>query len=81
MLDPDDLYKEGAAHYSSGSFEEAARSLEMAIEADPLFVEARYLLGEALRKAARYQEAVESYDAALDLKPDHPGAGGAGPSP
>jgi Ca-activated chloride channel family protein len=54
----------GSAEYRSGDYVAAARSF-----ADAAGAEALYNRGNALANAARYEEAIESYQHALDIDP------------
>jgi len=55
----------GAAHYKSGSFEQAAENFSHANTAD-----AHYNRGNALARAGKLDEAIKAYDDALKLQPD-----------
>lgn len=52
----------------------AIDNLEEAVKADPNNVQARVLLGDALRDTRSYSKAIEQYQAALDIDPESSGA-------
>lgn len=52
----------------------AIGNLEQLVRENPDNPDARVLLGDAYRDTARYADAVKQYDAALELKADHPAA-------
>ena len=53
-----------------------ASSYDAALARSPDYVEALYGRGNALKEIKRYDEALDSYDRARSLKPDHPDAFG-----
>jgi len=57
---------QAAAHYRAGQFEQAAMALQAAATADDF-----YNRGNALARMGHWQEAIGSYDRALQLAPDH----------
>lgn len=54
-----------------GQFEKAITSQRSAIKAAPDMYQAHSSLGYALRRIGRYQEAIASYDRALELEPTY----------
>ncbi|PKK91767.1 MAG: hypothetical protein CVV64_03640 [Candidatus Wallbacteria bacterium HGW-Wallbacteria-1] len=58
----------------AGSLEGAIAFLNMAIKADPTFVNSYIDIGVALGKAERMDEAVEALKKSLEVAPDHPSA-------
>ena len=59
-------------HYDRGSFQEAARELQAAIEINPSNSSSHFNLGLTLDSLERYSVAVESYLQALAIAPDDP---------
>ncbi len=59
----------GSAMYRNGDYEGAAQAFSQMQSADGF-----YNLGNALAHQRKYEEALEAYDKALDLDPDHAGA-------
>ncbi|MCX6571286.1 MAG: sulfatase-like hydrolase/transferase [Candidatus Aminicenantes bacterium] len=53
-----------------GDSEEAIRTIRAIIAEDPAITDAHFGLGNVLYKARRFEEAVESFKKALNLKPD-----------
>jgi arylsulfatase A-like enzyme/Flp pilus assembly protein TadD len=53
-----------------GDSEEAIRTIQAIIAEDPAITDAHFGLGNVLYKARRFEEAVESFKKAIDLKPD-----------
>ena len=60
--------------YEQGKFEDAIESAKKLIKLQPRVPDGHILLASALATAGHYQGAVESFDKALEIAPDHVGA-------
>ena len=58
----------------AGRTEEGALRLSQAIEIQPQFAQSYYYLGLVRNTQERIPEAIENYRAALERRPNHPGA-------
>jgi tetratricopeptide (TPR) repeat protein len=60
--------------FEQDKIEDAIRSAKRLIKLDPRVLNGHLLLASACAAGAHYQEALESYDNALEIAPDHVGA-------
>ncbi|MFV1998534.1 MAG: sulfotransferase [Acidiferrobacterales bacterium] len=60
--------------YEQEKFEDAINSAKMLIKLDPCVPNGHMLLASASASAGRHQDAVEFFDSALEIAPDHVGA-------
>lgn len=65
-------YDRGIASFLKNDLSTAISEFNEALRVRPDFVEADVLLGAALEKTQRYDEAIAAYQAALNAKPAHP---------
>jgi protein O-GlcNAc transferase len=65
------LYREGDALHDAGRLDEARRTLEAALQADPEHWLARYTLAVVLQDLGRPADAVVHYQRALAVRPTH----------
>lgn len=65
------FYNKGKALYEKGEFVKARLEFRNAIQIDPKFADAYYMLGMTMSKAGNLREAYGSLSKAVDLKPDH----------
>ncbi len=72
VKDLDHYLKEGQKHLSSGSFEMAMESFEIAIMMDRSSSEGFQGLGDSLRSLGRLDDAVKAYEKAFKLAPGRP---------
>ncbi|MFP3939714.1 MAG: tetratricopeptide repeat protein [Thermoanaerobaculia bacterium] len=72
--DPDTLYRRGVAFFNSSNYEQAATTLQQAVEMDPDLAGARYTLGLALLNQEDQEGALRHLRRFLELDPDHPDA-------
>lgn len=64
------LFEEANSHLTYGQYFEATDKLKDAIKADPNFVEAHLLLGDAARDQGQKEEAIHHYEKAIEISPD-----------
>ncbi len=65
-------YREKAiAEYDMGAYDEAIKTLELALQVKKTYDEAYYWLGRCFEKLGKKTEAIESYKIALQLSPDY----------
>ncbi len=62
------------AQYEQDKFEEAIKSAKRLIKLDPRVANGHLLLASAYTSAGHHQDALESFDSALAIAPDHVGA-------
>lgn len=67
--DANTYFDQGKRYQDQENFQEAARSYQKAVEADPTYAEAHSNLGFSYRKLGRFDEAVGSYKKAISLNP------------
>jgi len=64
------LFEEASTHLTYGHYFEAEEKLESALKADPNFVEAYLLLGDASRDQGQKGRAIHNYKKAIELNSD-----------
>ena len=64
-------HRKGIEFGKSGSYEEALRAIDKALELNPDVSTAWYNKGVALDNLGRYEEALQAFDKALALNPDN----------
>lgn len=62
-----DLFQEGVAYHKEGEYEQAIEYYDMALETDPLLIDAWSNKGYALQSLGLYDEALENYYRALEI--------------
>ena len=69
--DPEYQYKKAEVSMKYGLMDEAIKYLNQALSLDPTYYQAYYLLGVALYKGQRFEEAASAFQSCLELKPDY----------
>lgn len=64
------LFEEASSHLTYGQYFEGTEKLKSAIKADPGFIEAYLLLGDASRDQGQKEEAIHFYQEAIQLNTD-----------
>ena len=64
------LYREGVKYALAGLFSQAAQLFERAVKLDPSFADAHFALGHAYADLRRWQNAIDSFQQAIDLNPN-----------
>jgi tetratricopeptide (TPR) repeat protein len=64
-----DLYQRARSYMKQGNYTAALVRFQSAVEADPAFAEAHYMMGRALIKLKRFQEAREALGRAISIGP------------
>ncbi|GAB4510660.1 MAG: hypothetical protein Tsb0020_28040 [Haliangiales bacterium] len=67
----DRRFRQALALYESGDIDAAIAVLRAGIEIDPLSAKHRFVLANLLQKKALIYEAIDEYEATVDLKPDY----------
>ena len=68
-VDADGFHKRGNRYSRSGSYEQAIRDYNRAIEMDGAFAEAYYDRGFSFYELGRYEEAISDLSRAIELNP------------
>src|SRR5689334_11635917 len=68
---PDQLLELGISLCRRAKWREAIEPLQRAVTIDPAKVAAHYQLGDAYNQTDRLAEALEAYESAVKLQPDH----------
>jgi len=69
--DDDDSFERAIQLYRDGEVRRAVVVLREGIEADPLSAKHHFVLANLLQKQANIYEAIDEYEATVDLKPDY----------
>ncbi len=67
----DSRFRQALALYENGDIDAAIAVLRAGIEIDPLSAKHRFVLANLLQKKALIYEAIDEYEATVDLKPDY----------
>ena len=65
------FYSRAQAFMNSGDLVKAELELKNAIQIDPKYADAHYLMGQVAMKRGKYQQAFKSFSRAVELKPDN----------
>lgn len=65
------LFDDAQTSFTYNELEGAVQLLTMAIDRDPMFIEAYIFLGEVLTKMKKYQEAIDAFEKSIALRPNY----------
>jgi tetratricopeptide (TPR) repeat protein len=64
-------FEKGKSYFDNGDFNSAELEFKNAVQIDPDFTEARYMLGMVSLKLAKFEQAYRNFSNAINLSPDH----------
>lgn len=67
----DDSFQQAMAHYRDGRIDDAIAAVKRGIERDPLSPVHHFALANLFQKRARTSEAIDAYEATIELRPDY----------